>query len=222
MLLLLLGTTAEANSGARGLCALAAAKAESAHRLPTNLLQAMAAVESGWWPWAVRAGGVGYMPATRTEAVALVKRLRARGAKDIIVGCLQLNLRYHADAFDTLEEALEPSSNAGYAGSFLHSLYDGSWWNAVARYQGGTSAARRAYVTKVATVWQQAADAPAATAKLAGAKVAAKARPAALADAPFDGDPEGVLDLSVFPNLSFAVLRTYRVVAIPRARPDLL
>jgi hypothetical protein len=189
----------------RQLCALAAAESEAAHRLPPELLQAMAVVESGRWPWVVRARGKGYMLDSQADAVALVEKLHGSGVKDIIVGCMQINLRYHGDAFADFAEALEPSANAAYAGRFLNSLHDGeSWWDAVARYQGGTPSARKAYVTKVAAVWQNGA----------AAKPKAAPPPAPLADAPFEPDVAGVLDLTAFPNLSFPPRRPVGVVLL--------
>ncbi|HJO71542.1 MAG: hypothetical protein QF450_07035 [Rhodospirillales bacterium] len=58
-----------------------------------------------------------------------MRRLSARGVRNIDVGCMQVNLLYHKDAFATLEEAFEPASNAAYAARFLKDLYatSGSW-----------------------------------------------------------------------------------------------
>jgi hypothetical protein len=47
------------------------------------------------------------------------------------VGCMQVDLHYHPDAFNTLDEALDPAANADYAARLLVDLYrgeaGGSW-----------------------------------------------------------------------------------------------
>lgn len=191
-----------AGASDRQLCVTAAASAEAVLRLPANLLKAMTAVESGFWPWAVRARGKSHMMPSRAAAVQLVKDLRAQGVKDIMVGCLQIHLRHHPDAFASIEQALEPSANAAYAGKFLKSLARGaSWWDAVGRYQGGKPAAREAYVQKVASAFRAGAVVPAGRPRTEPAKPA----PAAiiLADAPFQPPVDGVLDMTPFVNLDF-------------------
>lgn len=204
----------------RQLCAVAASAAEAGLRLPANLLKAMAAVESGFWPWAVRARGKAHMMPSHQAAVKLVQRLRQEGVQDIMVGCMQIHLRYHPDAFASIEQALEPSANAAYAGRYLSSLARGAgWWDAVGRYQGGKPSARRAYIQKVASAYRAGAPLPGgrdrvnkATADKGGAEKggggrakAAKA-PVVLADAAFALRVEGVLDMTPFVNLDFGGL----------------
>ena len=60
------------------------------------------------WPWTVTAEGRGrYLP-SKAEALAEVRQLRARGLTNIDVGCMQVNLFYHPDAFDDLNQAFDP------------------------------------------------------------------------------------------------------------------
>jgi hypothetical protein len=178
----------------RRLCAAAAAQSELTNRLPAKLLQAMTRVESGRWPWAVRARGIAHMLPNRAAAVALVERLRRQGVQDVIVGCLQVNLRYHRKAFATIEDAFEPATNAAYAGRFLQTLYrGGSWWDAVGRYQGGGADARRIYVAKVVRAWLRV-----------GGKPARRAIAGAIVDAAFDPAVDGVLDMTPFTDLGLA------------------
>ena len=127
-------------------CIEATRSAERRQRLAPHLLGAISLVETGrWsrdhsatfaWPWTVMAEGRGrYLP-SKAAAIAEVRRLQARGVKNIDVGCMQVNLYYHADAFDTLEAAFDPETNADYAAAFLSDLKDevGSWKDAVAYY----------------------------------------------------------------------------------------
>ena len=59
---------------------------------------------------------------TREAAIAEVRQLRADGMRLIDVGCMQINLHHHPNAFASLEEAFDPLSNARYAAQFLTEL----------------------------------------------------------------------------------------------------
>lgn len=110
------------------LCEIAADKAEKEYNIKTNLLQTIASVESGrWnakagrrvaWPWTVHANGKGRYYKTKAEAVAAVQALQDRGIRNIDVGCMQVNLKYHGKAFSSLDEAFEPEKNAAYSAQF--------------------------------------------------------------------------------------------------------
>ncbi|MDO9709130.1 lytic transglycosylase domain-containing protein [Paracraurococcus lichenis] len=136
--------------------------AEREAALPPGLLQAIARTESGRrdpatgriepWPWALNAGGLGLLAATREEAIATVAALQARGLRSIDVGCLQVNLLHHPAAFASLEEAFEPLANARYAARFLRELQaraGGAWEQAVAWYHSATPERGEAYRLRV-------------------------------------------------------------------------
>jgi hypothetical protein len=55
------------------------------------------------WPWAIDADGVGQFFATKAQAVAAVAALQAQGVHSIDVGCMQVNLMHHPDAFTSLD-----------------------------------------------------------------------------------------------------------------------
>src|SRR5947209_17037892 len=102
-----------------GLCRTAIAAAERLHGIPDRLMQAIGVVESGRkdaqgntapWPWTINVEGVGQVFETKAEAIAAVNAHRARGARSIDVGCMQVNLLHHADAFTSLEEAFDPAA----------------------------------------------------------------------------------------------------------------
>ena len=111
------------DSGATS-CAEPIAIAEKLTHMPDQLLRSVALAESGkWdpvnrakiaWPWTVTSGNDGRYFPTKAEAIAWVKTLRARGVKNIDVGCMQINLQHHADAFASLEEAFDPVANVAY------------------------------------------------------------------------------------------------------------
>src|SRR5579884_4260905 len=107
------------------LCSRAIALAERGAGLPAGLLPAIGRVESGRpdpltggvqpWPWTINAEGVGHFFDTKADAIAAVQALQAQGIRSIDVGCMQINLMHHPDAFATLDEAFDPLANARYA-----------------------------------------------------------------------------------------------------------
>jgi hypothetical protein len=159
-----------ARTGDADLCARAIARSEAAGTLPQGLLTAIAAAESGRydqarravapWPWTVNNAGDGRYFATKAEAIAHVSRLRAAGERNIDVGCMQINLMHHPDAFRTLEEAFEPSANVAYGARFLGALEreTSSWARAVERYHTADPARGRAYRERVYQRWAAAPD----------------------------------------------------------------
>src|SRR5262245_25517501 len=128
------------------ICASSTRKRSSSTKiLPPGLLQAIALVESGrtvaWahgrrpWPWAVRAGGIGWHLPSEEAALGLIRSIQEEGRTSIDVGCMQINLRFHGRAFRNVREALDPASNIAYA-SFLQGLMSetGSWRSAAGYY----------------------------------------------------------------------------------------
>jgi hypothetical protein len=147
------------------LCRSAIATAEAALRIPDLFLSAIGRVESGRtlpvtgqlapWPWTVDAEGQGRFYATKAEAVAAVQALQARGVKSIDVGCLQVNLQQHPEAFGSLDEAFDPRINANFAARLLASLFvqTGSWPLAAAAYHSQTASLGAPYQQKVLAAW---------------------------------------------------------------------
>ncbi len=154
-----------ATSDDADLCRRATSQAEASHHIPDMFLDAIARVETGRpdprsgsltaWPWSVNAQGVGSFYASKAEAVASVRALQARGVKSIDVGCLQVNLLQHAEAFTTLERAFDPQANAEYAADFLVSLFGqtGSWPRAAAAYHSLTPGIGSPYQARVLAEW---------------------------------------------------------------------
>lgn len=148
-------------------CGKAVTAAEKAHRLPKRLLTAVSLTESGhWhkekqemiaWPWTVYAEGRGrYLP-SKEIAIKEVEALKAKGVKNIDVGCMQVNLYYHPDAFEDLDAALDPKQNTEYAAKLLKSLRDESrsWNTAIAHYHSRTHKYNIPYRQKVLKIWQK-------------------------------------------------------------------
>jgi len=147
------------------LCETAIASAETTAHLPARLLGAIANVESGRlddrgsvrpWPWTINAEGRGQFFATKADAVTAVSALQASGVRSIDIGCMQVNLMYHPNAFGSLDEAFDPTTNAQYAARFLNTLYgaNGSWVQATAAYHSETPAIGADYQRRVMAHWQ--------------------------------------------------------------------
>ena len=145
------------------LCRAAISATESTARIPDAFLSAMGRIESGRpeggtlspWPWTVNAAGVGHFYPTKQAAVQAVRQFQAAGIRSVDVGCLQVNLFYHPEAFTSLEEAFEPAANAAFAARLLLDLFarTGSWPRAAAAYHSMTPALGMAYQQKVLEQW---------------------------------------------------------------------
>ena len=117
------------------LCERAVLHEERAQRIPSHLLHAISIAESGrWnkarkenvaWPWTVTSGGKGRYYPNKIAAIRAVQRLQRQRVRNIDVGCMQVNLKYHPKAFKSLDEAFDPTANARYAGRFLAQLRQG-------------------------------------------------------------------------------------------------
>ncbi|WP_020591175.1 transglycosylase SLT domain-containing protein [Kiloniella laminariae] len=147
-------------------CADIISQAEQRETIPLHLLRAISLVESGkWdkekgarvaWPWTVMAEGKGrYLP-TKQAAIAEVEKLKAKGVRNIDVGCMQVNLHHHAKAFPSLDDAFDPHKNVAYAASFLTRLRQDSpsWTAAVGRYHSNNQEFSTPYRKKVLTAWR--------------------------------------------------------------------
>ena len=92
------------------------------------------------WPWTVNVEGRGYYFDSKREAMVFVRDQMRSGKESIDVGCMQVNLKYHPDAFRSLEHAFDPRTNIAYGAKFLMSKYEqlGSWSKAIAHYHSAT------------------------------------------------------------------------------------
>ena len=151
------------------LCRAAIAEAERGANVPRGLLQAIGRVESGRrdpetgqfapWPWTTNAEGEGKYFPTREAAIAHVRQLQARGVRIIDVGCMQVNLHHHPNAFASLEQAFDPLINARYAARFLSELNGGraDWRQAAGHYHSQTPERAGPYREKVLAAWEREA-----------------------------------------------------------------
>jgi hypothetical protein len=146
-------------------CARLARDAERIQGIPPGLVYAVALAESGrWlselqqsrpWPWTVTASTDSFYLNSKEAALAKVRELQAAGRTNIDVGCMQVNLGYHGEAFGSLEDALDPASNVAYAAQFLKRLRQEtrSWARATERYHSSDPERGRYYRSKVYRLW---------------------------------------------------------------------
>ena len=147
------------------LCRAAILQAERSSHVPDRLLDAIAMVESGRrdpvsgaiypWPWTINVEGVGHFYETKAEAVAAVQGFQAAGAHSIDVGCMQVSLLYHPDAFASLDQAFDPAINAAYGARFLVQLFEqtNAWPLAAAAYHSLTPDVGAEYARRVLAAW---------------------------------------------------------------------
>ena len=147
------------------LCRAAVAVVEREAGLPPALLAAIARVESGRrdaatgnvspWPWTINAEGRGSVYLTKAAAIAAVQALQSQGMRSIDVGCMQVNLHHHPQAFANLDAAFDPLTNARYAARFLLQLQSirNDWMAAAGAYHSQTPERAEPYRGMVAQAW---------------------------------------------------------------------
>lgn len=133
------------------LCLDAATAASRETGVPEPVLLAIALVETGRagqpWPWTVAVEGTGHWLDSAAAAATRIEAALAHGVTNIDIGCFQLNYRWHATAFASVEDMLDPQHNALYAAEFLSGHHDrtGDWADAAAAYHSATPVHAEAY-----------------------------------------------------------------------------
>jgi soluble lytic murein transglycosylase-like protein len=127
------------------------------YKVPLGVLYAVGMTETGrkgsLHPHALNVEGRTVFTSSPEEALAAFRQSSSQGAKLIDLGCMQINHHYHAKAFASVNEMLDPEANVAYAAQFLKHLREseGSWTMAVARYHAGpnNNPAQKRYVCAV-------------------------------------------------------------------------
>jgi hypothetical protein len=146
-------------------CDRAAERAQREWHLPAGLLAAIGVVESGRsglgstlpraWPWTINAAGRGFSLANKAAAITAVRAYQAIGVRAIDVGCFQVDLFFHPEAFASLDAAFDPEINADAAARILKRshLGGGSWESAIALYHSASPTRGPPYVRQVEAAW---------------------------------------------------------------------
>ena len=150
------------------------AAAAAANDVPAFLLYSLACAESGRlfgsslrpWPWALNVAGRSHFARSKSEALVVARYFIEEG-HSVDIGLGQINWRWHADRFESLERALDPYRNLKVAAAILREQYDRcdcvDWWAAVERYHApkdgtGVLARRTRYRERVEQCTQQLLD----------------------------------------------------------------
>ncbi|OAI08783.1 transglycosylase [Methylomonas methanica] len=98
------------------------------HRIDPYILYAVALTESRKngeqncvmpWPWAINNAGNSFIPSSQQEAKALLNQMLDQGKRNIDVGIMQVNLRWHGHRVAKPEQLLIPSTNLEIGASVL-------------------------------------------------------------------------------------------------------
>lgn len=151
--------TLAAQGGATGICIREILAAQQRHGIPDNLLLAIGLQEAGTrrgghftvWPYAVNAAGEGRLFDSRNAALDWIAERQAAGIRSIDVGCMQINMRWHPDAFDSPAQGFDPRVNVDYAARFLKRLHrrTGSWMQAAGSYHSFEPEFRDTYLDRL-------------------------------------------------------------------------
>ncbi|WP_439120935.1 transglycosylase SLT domain-containing protein [Marivita sp.] len=106
------------------------------------------------WPWTINHAGNGSWFQTEDEARSFVFSRIKRGESNIDIGCFQINYRWHADGFRSLDDMFNPDLNALYAARFLIDLYRefGTWAEAAGAYHSRTPEFAEKYKAKFSKI----------------------------------------------------------------------
>lgn len=154
LILAVFAPVVRASNDPAGLCVMAARSAAEATGVPYDSLLAISVVETGRdlrpWPWTVNLGGKGHWLDSAEDAATLIQDALNEGATNIDIGCFQLNYRWHAVAFSSVEDMLDPDRNAIYAAKYLaqHYARTGDWALAAAAYHSATPEYADRYLAK--------------------------------------------------------------------------
>jgi hypothetical protein len=101
--------------------------------------------------------------------------LLARGRRSVDIGCMQVNLLYHPEAFRSVAEGFDPATNTRYAVRFLQELRarTGNWADSIAQYHSGdpergAGYQRRVVLARLGAAWANGGSVPLSARSLAG------------------------------------------------------
>ena len=118
--------------------------------VPEKILYAIALQESKLlvsegairpWPWTLNVKGTPLRMSSSEETIQRLEEARNSGIRNIDVGLMQVNLKYHGQRFDNLSDAVNPYNNIWVGATILKEEYERcghDWWCAVGHYHSRT------------------------------------------------------------------------------------
>tara|TARA_A100001011_G_C14240145_1_gene812864 strand:+ start:561 stop:1382 length:822 start_codon:yes stop_codon:yes gene_type:complete len=148
------------------ICDEIARKVELEYNLPTNILASIAIVEAGRrqhdgsikpWPWSLNHAGKSLFFDKKTDALTYLRNNITAKFRNIDVGCMQINVRWHQKQFKSFSAMIDPRKNIEYAAKFLIHLKEvhGSWEYAIKHYHSATPKLHKKYYAKVEKAWSK-------------------------------------------------------------------
>ncbi len=96
------------------------------HQVPLSVLYAVGLTETGragvLTPYSLDIDGLSVTAVDLQDGIRRFEIARREGANLIDIGCMQVNYRYHAMNFASLEDMFDPAKNVEYAAGFLQML----------------------------------------------------------------------------------------------------
>ena len=136
---------------------------ERKHKIPNKLLEAISLTETGRtvggnyvaWPWSLNISGESFFFNNKKDLLIILKE-KIQFQKNIDIGCMQINYKYHNRNFNNVEEILDPRKNIEWAALFLKKLFNkhNSWNKAIAKYHSSNPKRMKNYLTKVHKNWR--------------------------------------------------------------------
>ena len=145
-------------------CQIYTEKYNKIYRLPNKLLTSISLVESGViegntvnsWPWALNVNGKSKYFDNKKETLSFSGESLQKN-RNIDVGCMQINYKFHGHNFKNLDHILNPEENVKYAAEFLKKLFKKhkSWNEAISRYHSSEPSRKKRYLKKVRNFWDK-------------------------------------------------------------------
>ena len=145
-------------------CQVYTEKYNKKYRLPNKLLTSISLVESGViegdsvnpWPWALNVNGKSKYFDNKKDTLSFLKESLQK-SRNIDVGCMQINYKFHGHNFKNLDHILNPEENVKYAAEFLKKLFKKhkSWNEAISRYHSSEPSRKKRYLKKVRDFWDK-------------------------------------------------------------------
>ena len=145
-------------------CQIFTEKYNKIYKLPNKLLTSISLVESGVmedntvnsWPWALNVNGKSKYFHNKKDTLSFLRE-SLQTNRNIDVGCMQINYKFHGHNFKNLDHILNPEENVKYAAEFLKKLFKKykSWNEAISRYHSSEPSRKKRYLKKVRNFWDK-------------------------------------------------------------------